>query len=49
MAAPVRGARILLADDIGPCADMTASLLAHLGWGVLVLEDGFEQPLKTGA
>ena len=49
MAAPVRGARILLADDLGPRADMTASWLAQMGWDVLVLEGGFEGPLETGA
>uniref|UniRef100_UPI0035CA357D rhodanese-like domain-containing protein n=1 Tax=uncultured Sphingomonas sp. TaxID=158754 RepID=UPI0035CA357D len=47
--APVRGARIVLADDIGPRADMTASWLAQMGWDVLVLEDGFDGPLETGA
>lgn len=36
--APVRGARIVLADDLGPRADMTASWLAQLGWDVMVLE-----------
>ncbi len=35
--APVRGARIVLADDVGPRADMTASWLAQLGWEVYVL------------
>jgi len=35
--APVRGARIILADDLGPRADMTASWLAQLGWEVFVL------------
>jgi rhodanese-related sulfurtransferase len=49
MAAPVRGARILLADDLGPRADMTASWLAQLGWEVYVLEGGFDGPLETGA
>ena len=39
--APVRGARIVLADDLGPRADMTASWLAQMGWEVYVL-DGFE-------
>ncbi|WDF74712.1 rhodanese-like domain-containing protein [Novosphingobium sp. KACC 22771] len=38
--APVRGARIVLADDLGPRADMTASWLAQLGWEVYVLEGG---------
>ncbi|KMS55026.1 thiosulfate sulfurtransferase [Novosphingobium barchaimii LL02] len=45
--APVRGARIVLADDLGPRADMTASWLAQLGWEVLVLE-GFDGELETG-
>ncbi|WP_225007121.1 rhodanese-like domain-containing protein [Novosphingobium percolationis] len=36
--APVRGARIVLADDLGPRADMTASWLAQLGWEVFVVE-----------
>ncbi len=49
MAAPVRGARILLADDLGPRADMTASWLAQMGWEVYVLEGGFDGPLETGA
>ena len=47
--APVRGARILLADDLGPRADMTASWLAQLDWDVYVLEGGFDGPLETGA
>jgi rhodanese-related sulfurtransferase len=38
--APVRAARIVLADDLGPRADMTASWLAQLGWEVYVLEGG---------
>ncbi len=45
--APVRGARIVLADDRGARADMTASWLAQMGWEVYVL-DGFEGPLETG-
>ncbi len=48
MAAPVRGARILLADDLGPRADMTASWLAQMGWEVYVLDGGFDGPLETG-
>ena len=36
--APVRGARIVLADDDGVRADMTASWLAQMGWDVFVLE-----------
>lgn len=47
--APVRGGRIVLADDLGPRADMTASWLAQLGWEVYVLEGGFEGELATGA
>ena len=46
--APVRGARIVLADDLGPRADMSASWLAQMGWEVYVL-DGFDGPLETGA
>ncbi len=46
--APVRGARIVLADDLGSRADMTASWLAQLGWEVLVLADAFDGPLETG-
>ncbi len=49
MAAPVRGARLLLADDIGPRADMTASWLAQMGWTVFVLDGGFDGALETGA
>ena len=46
--ATVRGARIVLADDLGPRADMTASWLAQLGWEVFVVEwpDGIA--LNTG-
>jgi hypothetical protein len=46
--APVRGGRIVLADDLGPRADMTASWLAQLGWEVYVLEGGFDGELETG-
>ncbi len=35
--APVRGARIVLYDDAGPRADMTASWLAQMGWEGFVL------------
>ncbi|EOA06086.1 rhodanese-like protein [Herbaspirillum frisingense GSF30] len=38
MNAPVRGARIVLADDDGVRADMTASWLAQMGWEVYVVE-----------
>jgi len=47
--APVRGARIVLADDAGPRADMTASWLAQMGWDVFVLDtDWAAHPLETG-
>jgi rhodanese-related sulfurtransferase len=36
--APVRGARIVLADDDGVRADMTGSWLAQMGWEVYVVE-----------
>jgi len=49
MFAPVRGARILLADDLGSRADMTASWLAQMGWDVLALEGSFDAPLEAGA
>ena len=45
--APVRGARIVLADDLGPRADMSASWLAQLGWDVYVLDGGFDAELET--
>jgi rhodanese-related sulfurtransferase len=48
MAAPLRGARILLTDNMGVRADMTASWLAQMGWETYVLEDGYDQPLETG-
>lgn len=38
MAAPVRGARIVLADDDGARANMTASWLAQMDWEVYVLD-----------
>jgi rhodanese-related sulfurtransferase len=49
MAAPVRGARILLSDDLDSRADMTASWLAQMGWEVYVLDGGFDGALETGA
>ena len=49
MFAPVRGAAIVLADDIGPRADMTASWLAQMSWEVYVLKRGFDEPLERGA
>ena len=48
MAAPVRGARILLTDDRGVRADMTASWLAQMGWEVYVLEGGYDGTLEAG-
>ena len=46
--APVRGALIVVADDLGPRADMTASWLAQLGWEVYVLEAEWAGNLVTG-
>lgn len=46
--APVRGARIVLADDLGVRADMTASWLAQMGWEVYVLAGPFDGDLETG-
>lgn len=49
MAAPVRGARIVLTDDKHIRADMTASWLAQMGWEVCVLDGGYDGMLATGA
>jgi len=49
MAAPVRGARIVLTDDKSVRADMTASWLAQMGWEVFVLDGGYDGRLETGA
>ncbi|MFZ2998309.1 rhodanese-like domain-containing protein [Sphingobium sp.] len=47
--APVRGARIVVTDDVGPRADMTASWLAQLGWDVSILDvDWSTVALETG-
>jgi rhodanese-related sulfurtransferase len=46
--APVRGARIVLADDLGPRADMTASWLAQMAWEVYVLDAGDSRGLERG-
>ena len=47
--APVRGARIVLRDDQGARADMTASWLAQMGWEVHVLDGSLEhETLETG-
>ncbi|MCA1410692.1 thiosulfate sulfurtransferase [Bradyrhizobium sp. NBAIM20] len=48
MAAPVRGARIVLTDDKSVRADMTASWLAQMGWEVYVLEGGYDGALDVG-
>jgi rhodanese-related sulfurtransferase len=48
MAAPVRGARILLTDNLGVRADMTASWLAQMGWEVYVLDGVYDHPLEVG-
>ena len=48
MAAPVRGARILLTDDKSVRADMTASWLAQMGWEVYVLDGGYDGALEVG-
>jgi rhodanese-related sulfurtransferase len=48
MAAPVRGARILLTDDMGLRADMTASWLAQMGWETYVLDGGYDGALEVG-
>ena len=47
MAAPVRGARILLTDDMGVRADMTASWLAQMGWETYVLDGGYDRALES--
>jgi rhodanese-related sulfurtransferase len=48
MAAPVRGARIVLTDNLGIRADMTASWLAQMGWDSFVLDGGYDGPLEAG-
>ena len=48
IAAPVRGARILLTDDRAVRADMTASWLAQMGWEVYVLDGGYDAALDQG-
>src|SRR5213079_2546016 len=47
MAAPVRGARIVLTDNRGIRADMTASWLAQMGWETSVLDGGYDDPLEV--
>ncbi len=48
MAAPVRGARIVLSDNLCVRADMTASWLAQMGWEIYVLDGGYDGKLETG-
>jgi rhodanese-related sulfurtransferase len=48
MAAPVRGARIVLTDDRRVRADMTASWLAQMGWETYVLEGDYDRSLEIG-
>jgi rhodanese-related sulfurtransferase len=48
MAAPVRGARIVLTDKLGIRADMTASWLAQMGWDAFVLDGGYSGALEVG-
>src|SRR3977135_895626 len=46
VAAPLRGARILLTDNMGLRADMTASWLAQMGWETCVLDGGYDRALE---
>jgi hypothetical protein len=48
MFAPVRGARIVLADELGSRAFMSASWLAQMAWDVYVLDAPFEAELEQG-
>ena len=48
IAAPVRGARILLTDARSVRADMTASWLAQMGWETYVLDGGYDRALEAG-
>jgi rhodanese-related sulfurtransferase len=48
MAAPVRGARIVLTDSMAVRADMTASWLAQMGWETYVLDGGYDGALEVG-
>jgi rhodanese-related sulfurtransferase len=48
MFAPQRGARIVLADDLGSRAYMTGSWLAQMAWDVYVLEGAFRGELERG-
>lgn len=48
MAAPVRGARIVLSDNRSVRADMTASWLAQMGWETYVFDGGYDGALEVG-
>jgi rhodanese-related sulfurtransferase len=48
IAAPVRGARILLTDKMNVRADMTASWLAQMNFETYVLEGGYDSELEAG-
>jgi rhodanese-related sulfurtransferase len=48
IAAPVRGARIVLTDNMSIRADMTASWLAQMGWDAFVLDGGYGGALEAG-
>ncbi|MDQ8728165.1 rhodanese-like domain-containing protein [Bradyrhizobium sp. LHD-71] len=47
MAAPVRGARIVLSDNLGIRAEMTASWLAQMGWETYVLDGGYDSAVEA--
>jgi rhodanese-related sulfurtransferase len=47
IAAPVRGARILLTDNMSVRADMTASWLAQMGWETYALDGGYDGALEV--
>jgi rhodanese-related sulfurtransferase len=47
MAAPVRGARIVLSDNLSIRAEMTASWLAQMGWDTYVLDGGYDSALEA--
>lgn len=48
MVAPVRGGRIVLWDDLGVRAHMTASWLAQMGWDVYVVEGDRSRAVEVG-
>lgn len=49
MVAPVRGARIILWDDLGVRAHMTGSWLAQMGWDVYVVEGEIGEAVEGGS